>query len=54
MTPTTKKTADEAGTSTTVQENFPKTSIIAYMGRTGDNTRHSFGTWSGEQMPTIY
>ncbi|MGO1587552.1 hypothetical protein [Corynebacterium casei] len=34
MTPTTKKTAAEAGTSTTVQENFPKTSIIAYMGRT--------------------
>ncbi|MGP5632961.1 hypothetical protein [Corynebacterium casei] len=34
-------------------ENFPKTSLLAYMGRTGDNTRHSFGTWSGEQMPTI-
>lgn len=35
-------------------ESIPKTSTdLAYMGRTGDNTRHSFGTWSGEQMPTI-
>ncbi|MGP5343987.1 hypothetical protein [Corynebacterium casei] len=33
-------------------ESLPKTSSIAYMGRTRDNTRHSFGTWSGEQLPT--
>ncbi|MDN6739184.1 MAG: hypothetical protein L0L74_03650 [Corynebacterium casei] len=34
MTPTTKKTAAEAATSTTAQESLPKTSLLAYMGRT--------------------
>ncbi|MGP5378854.1 hypothetical protein [Corynebacterium casei] len=34
MTPTSKKNAAEAATSTTGNQSIPKTSIIAYMGRT--------------------
>lgn len=52
MTPTTKKTAAEAGTSTTANENLSKDSIPAlYMLKLGDNTRDCFGTWSGTQLP---
>ena len=52
MTPTTKKTAAEAATSTTANENLSKDSIPAlYMLKLGDNTRDCFGTWSGTPLP---
>ena len=52
MTPTTKKTAAEAATSTTANENLSKESIPAlYMLKLGDNTRDCFGTWSGAPLP---
>lgn len=54
MTVTNRKAPADATNINKGNESLPKTSSIAYMGRTRDNTRHSFGTWSGEQMPTIY
>ncbi|WP_276686654.1 hypothetical protein [Corynebacterium casei] len=53
MSTTNKKNPAGAANANEAIESIPKTSLLAYMGRTGDNTRHSFGTWSGEQMPTI-
>ena len=50
MTPTTKKTADEAGTSTTGNQSIPKTLVTGYMHRRSRDNGHSYGTWSGEQL----
>ena len=51
---TNEKTAAEAGTSTTVQECSQNNSVSTlYMLKRSNGTADSFGTWSGEQMPTI-
>ncbi|MGP5117874.1 hypothetical protein [Corynebacterium casei] len=52
MTPTTKKTAAEAGTSTTVQECSQNNSVSTlYMLKRSNGTADSFGTWSGTLLP---
>lgn len=48
---TNKKNAPEAATSETASQSIPKTSLIAYMHRTGHDNGHSFGTWSDEKLP---
>lgn len=52
MTPTTKKNAAEAATSTTAQESLPKTSTdLAYLVRKKDHINGGHETWSGEHIP---
>lgn len=52
MTPTNEKTAAEAGTSTTANENLSKDSIPAlYMLQRSNGTADSFGTWGGQLLP---
>ena len=52
MSNTNKKTAAEAATSTTANENLSKDSTPAlYMLKRSNGTRDCFGTWSGTQLP---
>ena len=52
MTPTTKKTAAEAATSTTAQETSGNNSThTVYLLKHSESTRHTFGTWGGEDLP---
>lgn len=52
MSNTNKKTAAEAATSTTANENLSKDSTPAlYMLKRSNDTRDCFGTWSGTPLP---
>lgn len=52
MTPTTKKTAPAGATAAAANENLSKDSIpTLYMLKPLQHTRHTFGTWSGVELP---
>ncbi|MGP5118308.1 hypothetical protein [Corynebacterium casei] len=52
MTPNNEKTAAEGATSTTANESLPKDSVTTvYLLKHSESTRHTFGTWSGKELP---